>query len=835
MELPALSPCENMPNYLETPSKRKRDEDIADPLADSTPHTHGSNSASLTSRSSGSKPLKRRLLTAFDKTPRRRSPSSDSSRSKSRSPQPAALSPRSEANSDGDDLPAQYTGSAKCRMSEEPAAKTPKLTERQQIAMVLRMTADESQPASESEEDGQSSAARARAMVRRRDRPVLDVKVACRIPACLSKRNTRGETPLHVASIRGDTEMVVALLERGADVSLKDNAGWTPLHEACSNGHLEIVQELLEAGAPVNVAGYNKDRPLHDAASYGHLGIIRELLKYGANPELCNATGECAADYAVSVGHTEVVDLLKSFRPRVSLLQAQQNQTDETEPAQSASISITSQADQSQERGDGEDTAPQPASKEPISARTDSDVSLVAGGLVCVVGATHRADAADSASSSPRMSLFEKFPACETQASNTSTESVAEYKPTSASVAEVSPRASDKHDTAREQPQACTSDTVVPRSKRRRLVRPSLRDQIHQSLSPAAIQTADKELPSAAPQVAVKMDDTEQELVSAPPPSQVAIQKEDVTSTTMDSGTCEEEAAPFTGDDSAILDDSDDWSVSIPSTPRTPFSRCRAAATGTVLPVIDSHDSGIATCHSDHSMTESPPCKVADRRAGSDVTAASPSPLPYRAYGCARFDLASLAPLRGRRVIGEGECKTESSSSVLVPSDPARLSQFLQQRREREAVEADKLGPALPGGNPPQLAKLRTSILQERYNLQQRFDDQLERMRGVYERNQRRIQAKCTQLPRPLTFCQVEVARITDGARLDYRDENDQEQVEYKDQLADNEQKRDAAMKDLVELQRVEWDGLLGLQCMQWRSLCSHLDADAATISCIAG
>ncbi|TTA11862.1 BRCA1-associated RING domain protein 1 [Bagarius yarrelli] len=43
------------------------------------------------------------------------------------------------------------------------------------------------------------------------------------------KRNHKGETPLHLAAIKGDVETTKELLELGADPNLKDHAGWTPL------------------------------------------------------------------------------------------------------------------------------------------------------------------------------------------------------------------------------------------------------------------------------------------------------------------------------------------------------------------------------------------------------------------------------------------------------------------------------------------------------------------------------------------------------------------------------------------------------------------------------
>lgn len=45
----------------------------------------------------------------------------------------------------------------------------------------------------------------------------------------LVKKNYKGETPLHVACIKGNVARVRSLLEANATPNTKDNAGWTPL------------------------------------------------------------------------------------------------------------------------------------------------------------------------------------------------------------------------------------------------------------------------------------------------------------------------------------------------------------------------------------------------------------------------------------------------------------------------------------------------------------------------------------------------------------------------------------------------------------------------------
>ena len=92
------------------------------------------------------------------------------------------------------------------------------------------------------------------------------------------KRNHRGETLLHIASINGDLPSVEYFLQSGSDPNVKDHARWTPLHEACNHDHLKVVELLLQHKALVSTTGFQNDSPLHDTVKKGHVHIVKLLL-----------------------------------------------------------------------------------------------------------------------------------------------------------------------------------------------------------------------------------------------------------------------------------------------------------------------------------------------------------------------------------------------------------------------------------------------------------------------------------------------------------------------------------------------------------------------------
>lgn len=60
----------------------------------------------------------------------------------------------------------------------------------------------------------------------------------------VNKRDAHKRTPLHLAVLNGDVNLVKKLLERNADVNLVDDVGSNPLHRAAENGNFFIYRKI---------------------------------------------------------------------------------------------------------------------------------------------------------------------------------------------------------------------------------------------------------------------------------------------------------------------------------------------------------------------------------------------------------------------------------------------------------------------------------------------------------------------------------------------------------------------------------------------------------------
>jgi ankyrin repeat protein len=93
----------------------------------------------------------------------------------------------------------------------------------------------------------------------------------------------RQKTLLHLAAGKGDPEMVVILLNHGANVNATDNNGDSALYLSLNlplHFHqIAIVQSLLDAGAKVNHQNHDGWSPLHRACFLGEPKLVEIILR----------------------------------------------------------------------------------------------------------------------------------------------------------------------------------------------------------------------------------------------------------------------------------------------------------------------------------------------------------------------------------------------------------------------------------------------------------------------------------------------------------------------------------------------------------------------------
>jgi len=132
-------------------------------------------------------------------------------------------------------------------------------------------------------------------------------------------------TPLHVAIYKERRDIVILLLERGADTEPRNSWDETAIYMASSRRCADIVRQLISHGADLNVECEDSDAfhydvkrtPLHVAIRDGTPPIARMLLEHGANPNAPDNLGQTA----LHVGSTYYgeVELLLEYGANVDV------------------------------------------------------------------------------------------------------------------------------------------------------------------------------------------------------------------------------------------------------------------------------------------------------------------------------------------------------------------------------------------------------------------------------------------------------------------------------------------------------------------------------------
>lgn len=109
-----------------------------------------------------------------------------------------------------------------------------------------------------------------------------------------------------------NSPLVLALLDRGVELTTKDEAGNTALHIAAGLvDNVEVVTRLLEAGADINAVGNGGATPLHSATCTADSEMVQLLVDFKADITLMDEDHMTALARAVENGKLEVQPVLE--------------------------------------------------------------------------------------------------------------------------------------------------------------------------------------------------------------------------------------------------------------------------------------------------------------------------------------------------------------------------------------------------------------------------------------------------------------------------------------------------------------------------------------------
>jgi Ankyrin repeats (3 copies) len=122
----------------------------------------------------------------------------------------------------------------------------------------------------------------------------------------------RPEKPMEQAITENNIQEIQRLIENNSwQANVTGLFGYTPLHFACTSSiNNEIVLLLLECGANSNALSTDKGTPIHQAALAGSVVKLEYLIQYGANLDIQDHRGRTPLHWAVDSNSLPTVTFL---------------------------------------------------------------------------------------------------------------------------------------------------------------------------------------------------------------------------------------------------------------------------------------------------------------------------------------------------------------------------------------------------------------------------------------------------------------------------------------------------------------------------------------------
>ena len=129
--------------------------------------------------------------------------------------------------------------------------------------------------------------------------------------------DTMSDHVLLIVAKGGSTEILLMLLQHGADPNVASAGGQVPLHEVCFSGRLQAVQILVEFGAKTDICDSRGNSAIFYAVKADNTNVVLHLLKSGARVDLKNADGMSIIEVARRFGSTKILYLLHRYQTQM--------------------------------------------------------------------------------------------------------------------------------------------------------------------------------------------------------------------------------------------------------------------------------------------------------------------------------------------------------------------------------------------------------------------------------------------------------------------------------------------------------------------------------------
>jgi len=115
--------------------------------------------------------------------------------------------------------------------------------------------------------------------------------------ANINAADKEGYTPLILAVQSNNKQIADLLILKGADLNRRDIYGYTPLLWSLYYGNIDLAKILIEKRADVNIADNNGKTPLMFSCEKEHIEISKILIRKGADVCAFDSSGCKASDY----------------------------------------------------------------------------------------------------------------------------------------------------------------------------------------------------------------------------------------------------------------------------------------------------------------------------------------------------------------------------------------------------------------------------------------------------------------------------------------------------------------------------------------------------------